>query len=224
MDMIEAMAQRHTVRAYLDKPLPAEVRELLNGRIGALNAQYNLAMSLFCDNTQAFGGMLKLVLAKGVKNYIVLAGPDEPGCDERIGWCSAELMLYAQTLGLNTWWVGGTYRKGKVAAVAQVPAHGKLWGIVAVGYGATPGKPHQSKTPEEVAAYEGDAPVPAWFDRGVAAALLAPTALNKQAFKITGAGNQVRIDYENGAFSGVDTGIVKYHFELAAGTENFTWA
>lgn len=221
MDMIEAMAKRHTVRSYLDKPLPADVRAQLDERIDELNGQYGLNMSLICDNTQAFNGVLKLVLAKGVKNYIVLAGPDEPGCGERLGRCSAELMLLAQTLGLNTWWVGGTFSRAKVASVAQVPANCTVVGIVAVGYGATTGKPHTSKAPEEVASYEGVAP--AWFDRGVAAALLAPTALNKQAFTLAGVGNKVRFTCSNGAFTDVDAGIVRYHFELGAGTENFTW-
>lgn len=221
MNMIEAMAARHTVRKYLDKPLPAEVREQLCGHVRDLNERYRLNVSMICDNTQAFSPVLKLVLAKGVKNYFVLAGPDEPGCDERIGRCGSELMLFAQTLGLNTWWVGGTFSRAKVATVAQVPAGCSVSGIIAVGYGAIAGKPHQSKAPDKVASYEGEAP--AWFNRGVAAALLAPTAMNKQAFMIAGAGNKVRFTCDNGAFTGVDSGIVKYHFELGAGAENFVW-
>ena len=58
---------------------------------------------------------------------------------------------------------------------------------------------------------------------GVRAALLAPTALNRQAFKISGSGRAVRISYEPGTFSGEDLGIVKYHFALGAGEGNFRW-
>ena len=55
------------------------------------------------------------------------------------------------------------------------------------------------------------------------AALLAPTALAKQAFTIRGKGNKVSISCDNGIFTGVDTGLVKYHFELGAGKDNFEW-
>ena len=65
--------------------------------------------------------------------------------------------------------------------------------------------------------------MPQWFIDGVNAALLAPTAINKQAFKITGNGNKVSISYKFGPFDEVDKGIVKYHFELGAGIENFEW-
>ena len=48
------------------------------------------------------------------------------------------------------------------------------------------------------------------FKRGVAAALLAPTALNKQNFQIYGKGDEVSIAYEPGTFAGEDLGLVKY--------------
>ena len=40
---------------------------------------------------------------------------------------------------------------------------------------------------------------------------------------LTGFGRRVELRCENGIFSGVDAGLVKYHFELGAGTENFEW-
>ena len=74
----------------------------------------------------------------------------------------------------------------------------------------------------QVSSYEGEAPE--WFNNGVQAALLAPTALNMQAFTITGKGNTVSLTYKGGPMSGIDKGIVKHHFELGAGKENFEWA
>ena len=50
--------------------------------------------------------------AKGVRNYFMVSGnaggDDGIDLDYRLGYVGADLMLYAQTLGLNTWWVGGT--------------------------------------------------------------------------------------------------------------------
>lgn len=218
MTMEEAMKKRHTVRKYLDKPLPADVINLLNSRIEENNRRYNLAIKLHTNDSSAFGVVIKLVLAKGVRNYFVLAGPDTDNLDEKLGYSSADLMLYAQTLGLNTWWVGGTFNRRKVNAKA---GEHKAIGVVAVGYGATEGVPHKSKVYEDIAAYEGE--TPEWFYRGVEAALLAPTALNRQAFHVLGMGDAVNITCDNGVFSGADLGIVKYHFELGAGAGNFYW-
>ena len=55
------------------------------------------------------------------------------------------------------------------------------------------------------------------------AALFAPTGLNKQRFKITGNQNIVKIEYEGGMFPGIDKGIIKHHFEVGAGKDNFSW-
>lgn len=218
MDLKLAMRQRHTVRKFTSEPLSAELISQLNDRVCANNERFGLAISLKVGDESALPGALKLFFAKGVRNYFVLAGSDRPGLDEDLGYASADLMLFAQALGLNTWWIGGTFNRKNVEQV--VPGK-KVVGIVAVGFGVTPGVAHKSKTAAEVSSYEGA--VPQWFADGVQAALLAPTALNKQCFRIAGAGNKVSITENGGAFSGADIGIVKYHFELGAGNA-FEWA
>lgn len=220
MTLEEAMRTRHTVRRYTDRKLPGDVLKGLRDRIRENNEKYGLAMSLVTENTEAFGPALRLFLAKGVRNYVVLAGKDMPGLDENIGYCGADIMLFAQTLGLNSWWVGGTYSRKGVGRNAAPEAE-KILGLIALGYGASQGIPHKSKKPEEIAAYEG--PAPAWFAKGTEALLLAPTALNKQAFTLRGEGRRVSLTCDNGIFSGVDLGIGKYHFQLGAGKENFDW-
>lgn len=221
MTLEEAMRSRHTVRRYTNRKIPGDVLEQLRERIRRDNEEQGLAMSLVTENTEAFGPLLRLFLAKGVRNYVVLAGKDRPGLEEAVGYGGADVMLFAQTLGLNSWWVGGTFSRRGVRKSAG-PEAGKILGVIAVGYGAEQGSPHKSKRPGDVASYGGDAPE--WFARGVEAVLLAPTALNKQAFSIRGEGRRVSMTCDNGAFSGVDLGIGKYHFELGAGRENFDWA
>ena len=217
-DMKQAMRQRHTVRKFTSESLSSGLISQLNDRARANNERFGLAISLKVGDESALPGALKLFFAKGVRNYFVLAGSDRPGLDENLGYASADLMLFAQALGLNTWWIGGTFSRKNVEQA--VPGK-KVIGIVAVGFGATPGVAHKSKTAAEVSSYEG--PEPQWFADGVQAALLAPTALNKQCFRIAGAGNKVSITENDGAFSGADIGIVKYHFELGAG-DAFEWA
>ena len=104
MTIKEAMETRHTVRRYTDRAISRKVAARLMERIAAHNAQYRLSMELVQDDTGAFGPLLRLVLAKGVRNYIILAGEDREDLEERLGYCGADVMLYARTLGLDTWW------------------------------------------------------------------------------------------------------------------------
>ncbi len=220
MMMIEAMRERHTVRRYTDKPIPKELINGLNERISPNNERYGLNLALVTGNSEGLSGLARTLLAKGVNNYMILAGPDTPDLDEKLGYCGADMMIYAQTLGLNTWWIGGMFsKKGTRKNLKNVSA--KVNGIIALGYGATQGVSHKSKTMEQISHYEGTAPK--WFEDGVQALLYAPTALNRQAFTVRGHDNQVSIICDSGHFAGVDLGIGKYHFELGAGRENFRW-
>jgi len=207
------------VRKYLDDPIPPEIIEKLRARVAENNEKYGLDIKLQINDESVISpAAVRLLFTKNVKNYFLLAGDPAPDLDERLGYCGTDLMLYAQTLGLNTWWVGGTFNK---KTTSELAGGKKVVGIIAVGYGATQGVPHRSKKPKKVSSYEGEAPQ--WFKDGVEAALLAPTAVNRQAFFIKGRGREVSITYNKGSFAGVDLGIVKYHFELGAGKENFEW-
>ncbi len=218
MTLQEAMRARHMVRKYTDKPLPQDVVEQLQQRINENNEKHHLDIRLMINDTNGYQGIVKLLLAKGVRNYFIMAGDEAPDLGERLGYAGADLMLFAQTLGLNTWWASGTFSRKHTKAVVGGKA---VQGVVAVGYGITQGVQHKLKPASDVSLYEGV--VPQWFTEGVEAALLAPTALNKLAFFVRGNGNEVELTYKEGAFSGVDKGLVKYHFELGAGKENFNW-
>ena len=102
MTIKEAIPQRHMVRKYMKKPMPNDTVRLLNVRIADNNTKYGLNMKLVTDNSDGIGGIAKLLLTKSVYNYVVLAGKNGSDLDEKLGYCGADLILYAQTLGLNT--------------------------------------------------------------------------------------------------------------------------
>lgn len=220
MTIKEAIYERHTVRKYTGKEILEETAALLNSRVAENNGKFNLAIKLVTGNSEGVMGAAKLLLGQGVNNYFILAGEDTPGLDEKLGYCGADLILYAQTLGLNTWWIGGMVSK-RGAEKNLGKKNLRIGSVIAVGYGKTQGVQHKSKQPEQISSYTGEAPD--WFKAGVDAVLHAPTALNRQAFTITGKGNKVSISYAKSSFSGIDLGIGKYHFEAGAGKENFEW-
>ncbi len=113
-----------------------------------------------------------------------------------------------------------TYSKIKTAF--KIESGEKLCLVIAVGYGKTQGTAHKSKSMREVVINSGDN-LPDWFEKGVKAALLAPTAVNQQKFSFGVKGDKVSANAGKGFYSKIDLGIAKYHFEVGAGKENFEW-
>ena len=222
MDILEAMQQRHSVRRYRDKPIPADIRARLQQEIDACNREGNLHLQLICDEPDAFSGaMARYGSFSGVQNYIAVVGRKSPGLEQRAGFCGQRVVLLAQRLGLNTCWVALTFSRRKARIVLNEGE--KLLLVIALGYGASPGTPHRSKTMGQL--IRCPLPMPDWFRRGAEYAMLAPTAMNQQKFllELTGE-NTVRATARRGPYTKLDLGIVQYHFEQAAGAENFKWA
>ena len=98
-----------------------------------------------------------------------------------------------------------------------------LSAMCVIRYGKTQGAAHKGKTAADVSNISSDSHE--WFKRGVEAALLAPTAINQQKFRFDREGNTVKAKAGRiGSCLKIDFGIVKYHFELGAGKDNFSWA
>ncbi|MBQ7984787.1 MAG: nitroreductase [Bacteroidales bacterium] len=221
MDILQAMEQRHSVRAYTDRSIEKEKTDILFKEIESINAQSGLSLQLILDDKDAFNSMMahygKFV---NVTNYIAVVGKKSEDFDTKAGYYGEKLVLLAQTLGLNTCWVALTYNKKKNKI--HLNDGQRLACVIALGYGQTQGVQHKIKTYEQVV--KNPSPSDAqWFKQGVHAALLAPTAMNQQKFKFELDGNKVKLRKGWGFYTKLDLGIVKYHFEAAAGTDNFTW-
>ena len=226
MTLQEAIEARHSVRKYIDKEIPADVIAVLQDRIAEYNKVGNLNIQLVLNETKAFTGMLAYGKFSGVRNYLVMVGKKSKDLDERIGYYGEHLVLLAQTLGLNTCWVGLSYRK--VPEAYNVGKDERLACMIALGYGETQGVSHKIKSIEEVS--NASDITPSWFKSGVEAALLAPTAVNQQKFSFEYLGlknNRHQVSAKKGfsmiGYTQMDLGIAKCHFEIGAGKENFEW-
>lgn len=220
MDLTQAIKNRHSVRSYDERKIEGDVKNELITFINQCNKESGLHMQLVLDEPEAFSGkMAHYGNFSGVRNYIALIGKKSPDLDEKCGYYGEKVVLKAQQLGLNTCWVAMTYRKIKTAY--QVNNGEKLCVVIAVGYGKTQGAAHKIKSVEDVTKTDGT--LPDWFKRGVEYALLAPTAMNQQKFTFSLSGDKVSARAGMAFYSKVDLGIVKYHFEIGAGKDNFSW-
>ncbi|MGI6000568.1 MAG: nitroreductase family protein [Candidatus Merdisoma sp.] len=221
MDLMEAMKARHSVRQYTDRQLDREAVRKLQAEIEACNRESGLHIQLVENEPRAFDGfMAHYGKFRGVTNYIAMIGKKGPELEEACGYYGERLVLKAQQMGLNTCWVAMTY--SKVRTAFQIDDGEKLCIVISIGYGENQGSAHRSKAVSDVV--KRGAAAPDWFCAGVEAALLAPTAMNQQKFTFELQGNRVSVKAGRGFYTKIDLGIVKYHFEAAAGTENFVWA
>lgn len=219
---MQVMEERHSVRSYTSKEIAPDIVEKLEAEIARINAASGLYIQLVSKDPDAFKGFLPHYGSfKGVHSYIALVGKDTESFDETSGYFGQALVLYAQSLSLNTCWVALTFSKKAVKKRVQIPQGYKLGCVIAIGYGTTPGKAHKSKSPLKISNLSDNDP--AWFVRGVQAALLAPTAVNQQKFYLERQQDTVYARATGGMYSKVDLGIVKFQFWLAAGTGSFSW-
>ena len=227
MTLQEAIQARHSVRAFIEKPLTEDVVKVLQEKIAEFNREGNLHIQLIQNEPKAFQGKLaKYGKFRQVQNYFVMAGRKADDLDYRIGYYGEQLVLLAQTLGLNTCWVGLTF--SKIPGTYVLNEGETIQAYIALGYGETQGVSHKIKTVEQVSNINDNSP--SWFRKGVEAALLAPTAVNQQKFSFEYVGmvnghHQVRAKkvFSLIGFTQMDLGIAKYHFEIGAGKENFEW-
>ena len=227
MTLQEAIEARHSVRAYKEQPLTEDVVKVLEEQIADFNRDGKLHIQLIQNEPKAFQGtMAKYGKFRNVNNYIVMAGKKSEDLDERVGYYGEHLVLLAQTLGMNTCWVGLSY--SKVPGTYVLADGEKIACYIAIGYGKTQGVSHKIKTIEQVS--NASDITPAWFKKGVEAALLAPTAVNQQKFSFEYIGmenNRHKVHARKGfsmiGYTQMDLGIAKYHFEIGAGKENFEW-
>lgn len=225
MTLEEAILARHSVRRYINKPLEAEAVKVLERKIGEVNRLGNLHIQLVQNEPKGFSGIMAYGQFSGCTNYLVVAAKPSADVDERVGYYGEQLVLLAQTLGINSCWAGLSYRK--VRQTYELAAGEKVICMIALGYGVTQGVRRKSKTVGQVSNVSAE--TPNWFRRGIKSVLLAPTAINQQKFRF-------EYNFRDGqhivtarrlfslvGYTQMDMGIAKLHFEIGAGGVDYKW-
>lgn len=154
---------------------------------------------------------------------------EEAEIEEKVGYYGEQLALKLVQLGLATSWA--VLDDAATGWWELDPGERVVW-ILAFGHPARAGAKHHSKPldslcslPTSLGTNATLADAPEWFQRGIAAASLAPTSLSQQPFHFTLEDmHTVSARITSGLFAYVGLGCAKRNFEIGAGTDNFVWA
>ena len=133
MTVLEAIKERHSVRAYENLPIPFDVRDKLDEEVRKINEEAGLHITVHYDEPEGFDSKLAHYGSfRNVNNYIVLAGIQDETFELRCGYFGERLVLFAQQLGLNTCWAALTFNKKKVKELLLTGE--TLCMVIALGY------------------------------------------------------------------------------------------
>lgn len=213
---IEAIEKRHSRRAYKQKPLGAEIKQVISQMVDAVNESAGLDFIFIDDATPFFK------IFTGKFSMIVVAGPDTQKAREDCGYYGESIVLQCVYHGLGTCWVSGTYNENKVYETVNLASEKRIYAVITIGYAkdnySLIEKTMYNATHKKSKTYQDmfeacDAKLPEEYAYGMKLVEKGPSAVNRRP---------VKFRYENGILSGsvdepysdksVDFGIAKLHF------------
>ena len=213
---IEAIEKRHSRRVYKQKPLGAEIKQVISQMVDAVNESAGLDFIFIDDATPFFK------IFTGKFSMIVVAGPDTQKAREDCGYYGESIVLQCVYHGLGTCWVSGTYNENKVYETINLASEKRVYAVITIGYAkdnySLIEKTMYNATHKKSKTYQDmfeacDAKLPEEYAYGMKLVEKGPSAVNRRP---------VKFRYENGVLSGyvdepysdksVDFGIAKLHF------------
>ena len=222
--LYNAVGRRKSSRTYnglrIDRPVIAELGEII-GALHPLLPGVSLPVIKIVDNDSADGRLGTYGVISGARQYFVMAAAKSPSAQVQAGYMFEQLILAATVLGLDTCWLGGTFRRGRSPTGHSTPkmrfAERMMRRVV---------KSDRRKPFGEL--FSGVAPDSA-VGKLLEAVRLAPSSSNSQPWRATvdKSDGDLTIRFScttSNSFSAIDMGIAYAHFLIASAACGFRWS
>ncbi|MBQ9208352.1 MAG: nitroreductase family protein [Oscillospiraceae bacterium] len=236
MDM-ELIRTRKSVRTFDGQGISEEDREKLSAYIRSIENPYHIPVRFMILGAKKHG--LSSPVISGEHLYITAKVPKTEHCEEAFGYAFEKMVLYAWSLGIGTTWIGGTMKREVFEREAGVTEDEIMPCVSPLGY---PAKNRSLKEMAMRTAIRADKRLPSdelFFDNdfgtplhtdditvnnALEAVRLAPSAVNKQPWRIVRQGDSYHFYKKKNVSGGgdwdvqkVDLGIALCHFMGIAG-------
>ncbi|MBP5604098.1 MAG: nitroreductase family protein [Ruminiclostridium sp.] len=237
MDNMELIRTRKSVRTFDGRNISDADKEKLTEYIGTIVNPYDIPVEFILLNAQEHG--LSSSVIKGEQMYITAKVPMTEHCEEAFGYSFEKMVLYAWSLGIGTTWIGGTMKREIFEKAAGISGNEIMPCISPLGYPAKKRSVTETamrtairadkRKPDKELFFENDFSTPIITeDEALRTALeavkLAPSAVNKQPWRIVKKGSDLHF-YEEHSLAGaasswdvqkVDMGIAICHLMTVA--------
>lgn len=230
----ESVRSRRSVRTYDPRPLSVQDREALCAYMENIDNPYGLSVTF-----RLLEGMGSPVV---VGTDLFVAGKMEKSAhmNEAFGYSFEKLVLYAESMGIGTVWIGGTMDRGAFEKAMEITDNEVMPCVSPLGYPAKKMSLRETmmrktvkaneRLPFEQIAFCGSFEKPMAESEAGALQLplemvrLAPSAINKQPWRMVVSDDMIHfyIKRSKGFGSGkidmqkIDMGIALCHFEMMA--------
>ncbi len=233
-DIEKLVRERRSVRTYENRSLTVQDRENLCAFMENIENPYSLPIEF-----KLLEGMSCPVVV-GTELYVGGKMKKAPYMNEAFGYSFEKMVLYAQSLGIGTVWIGGTMDRGAFEKRMELEADEVMPCVSPLGYPAKKMSLREGMMRKGVKADERMDFEELFFDGSFGQALtkekagklylplemvrLAPSAVNKQPWRLVVKDDGVHFYLQRSkGFAGgeidmqkIDLGIALCHFDLAA--------
>ncbi len=234
--IMELVRSRRSVRTFSERAVSAEVLQELMNYANSNPNPYGIPVRFKLLNAKEHG--LSSPVISGGDWYIGAAVGSEPHAEEAFGFAFESMVLYAQSLGLGTTWIGGTMNRGLFERAMNLQGDERMLCVTPLGYPAEKMSLRETMMRKGVKAgtraefgevfFDGSFGKPLTRERAgrltdaLEAVRLGPSAVNKQPWRvvITEDGAHFHVKKTKGVpvqpMQKIDLGIALCHFALMA--------
>lgn len=234
----EAIRARRSVRTFAGRSISADVLARLTDFMNNLDNPYHIPIRFSLLNAKEHG--LSSPVISGGDYYIGGAVERVPHAEEAFGYAFEALVLYAQSLGLGTTWIGGTMNRTLFEKAMKLGEGEMMPAVTPLGYPAAKMSLRESMMRKGVKAnvraafgevfFDGSFDVPLTAEKAGRLAeplemvRLGPSAVNKQPWRVLVTEDAVHFYLKQPKaavdammnMQKIDMGIALCHFALTA--------
>lgn len=213
-----AIAQRTSVRAYIGPPDVAQLSALSfsAARLSVPGMRIELGEAQdsrlyrsvpFVDTIIGSGCYAAVIVSRDAPHGLLYAGA-----------CGEALVLEAAALGLGSCWVSGTFRRKAVELALS--ENERVAAVIALG---EPAREKHKRTPRKKLTdicTQDPTGWPLWAYDAAEAVRVAPSAINRQPWRLSFAGRTLQLE-RAGLAGDLDMGIALMHLSLGVGAREY---
>ncbi len=238
-DVAKLIQERRSVRTFDGQELNEKDKEALCSFIKSIDNPYGIPVEFRMMSAKEHG--LTCPVVSGADLYIGGKLKDMPEASVAFGYSFEAFVLFAQSLGIGTVWIGGTMNRSGFEQAMEIEADEIMPCVSPIGYAAKKMSVREimmrkaikadQRLPFEKMFFDGAFDIPLTTDKAGRLAeplemiRLAPSAVNKQPWRVVvtdntahfflkrskGFGHEGKLDMQM-----VDMGIALCHFALSA--------